>query len=208
VRTGEPARSIALVHLTSLVIHPHSSAGTLCLSLSLSKLRARLPAEVRGWSRSLRRHIARHGGQMIRGRGETRGKGGSRVLPFVVALSVAASAACGGSGGSGYPTGTSNGGSNQRPGGERSPSISVVNSSYTPSATTVSRGTTVTWTWNSCETGYGGEICTSHSVTFDDGPSSGVLERGTYSRAFASAGTYKYHCTIHGTSMAGTVTVD
>ncbi|HLE55841.1 MAG TPA: hypothetical protein VJB15_02025 [Rhodothermia bacterium] len=130
------------------------------------------------------------------------------MLSFLAALSVAGSAACGGSGGSGYPTDASNGGSNQGPAGGRSLSISVVNNSYTPGATTVSRGTTVVWTWNTCDTGYGGEICTSHTVTFDDGPSSGVLDRGTYSRAFASTGIYRYHCAVHGTSMAGTVTID
>jgi plastocyanin len=141
-------------------------------------------------------------------RRETRRPGGSHLLSFLAALSVAGSAACGGSGGSGYPTGPSNGDSNQGPAGERTPSISVVNNSYTPSATTVSRGTTVVWTWNTCETGYAGEICTSHTVTFDDGPSSDVIDRGSYSRAFASTGTFKYHCKVHGTSMAGTVTVD
>lgn len=141
-------------------------------------------------------------------RRKTRGLGASRALSFLAALSVAGSAACGGSGGSGYPTGSSNGGSNQGPGGERTPSIAVVNSSYTPDATTVSRGTTVVWTWNTCDTGYGGETCTAHTVSFDDGPSSDVQERGSYSRLFAGAGTYRYHCKVHGSAMAGTVKVE
>lgn len=140
-------------------------------------------------------------------RRKTRGLGAPRVLSFLAALSVAGSAACGGSGGSGYPTDPSEGGSNA-PGGARTPSITVVNSSYTPSATTVSRGTTVVWTWNTCNTGYGGETCTAHTVSFDDGPSSDVQESGSYSRLFASPGTYRYNCKVHGSSMSGTVTVE
>jgi len=64
------------------------------------------------------------------------------------------------------------------------------------------------WTWNSCDSGYGGEVCTAHTVTFDDGPSSELQDKGSYSRAFNTAGTYKYHCQVHGTAMSGSVVVD
>ena len=78
-------------------------------------------------------------------------------------------------------------------------SVSVGDNSFTPSAITVSVGTTVTWTW----VGYA-----THNVTFDDGDSSpDQTAGGTYSLAFSTAGTYKYHCTIHGAAMSGTVTV-
>jgi plastocyanin len=137
------------------------------------------------------------------------------ALSFVAALTVAGTVACGGSGGYSSPTdpstgssaGGSTGGSNQG-NGSRTPSISVVNNSYTPGATTVPRGTTVTWTWNTCETGYDGQTCTSHTVSFDDGRTSAVQDQGTYSLLFATAGTFKYHCKVHGTSMSGTVTVE
>ena len=77
-------------------------------------------------------------------------------------------------------------------------SVSVDDDFFQPSATTVAVGTTVTWTWI-------GSI--GHNVTFDDGPHSATQASGTYTRTFAAAGTYKYHCTIHGVAMSGTVTV-
>ena len=44
---------------------------------------------------------------------------------------------------------------------------------------------------------------------FDDGSniSSGSQSSGTFSRTFTAAGTYKYHCTIHGSAMSGQVVV-
>ena len=68
---------------------------------------------------------------------------------------------------------------------------------YAPDDVTVSRGATVTWTWDG----------SGHSVTFaaDD---SGVLGTGaTYQRAFPNAGTFAYHCSQHPGSMTGTVRV-
>ena len=62
--------------------------------------------------------------------------------------------------------------------------------------------TTVVWAWSS-----GG---VSHNVTFDDGEQSGNRSSGTYQRTFADAGSFPYHCTIHGTAtsgMRGSVTV-
>jgi plastocyanin len=70
----------------------------------------------------------------------------------------------------------------------------------------------VTWKWDSCSDpgAYGGySTCVSHNVTFDDGSnlSSGSQSSGTYSRTFPAAGTYKYHCSIHGAAMSGQVVV-
>jgi plastocyanin len=45
-------------------------------------------------------------------------------------------------------------------------------------------------------------------VVFDDGVSSGLQDQGTYSRTFTAAGTYPYHCAVHGLAMAGSVTVN
>jgi plastocyanin len=84
----------------------------------------------------------------------------------------------------------------------------VNNNRFAPNATTVAVGTTVTWTWDSCgDDGYGGTACVAHTVTFDDGAGSARQSSGSYDRAFSTAGTYPYHCTVHGTAMAGTVTV-
>lgn len=118
----------------------------------------------------------------------------------------------GGTGGTGGGAGGGGGGG----GGAGSTSASIAIGTgqvFDPSATTVPVGTAVTWTWNSCSNDpYYGETCVKHNVTWDDGsaPASPSQSSGTYSRTFATAGTYAYHCTIHGTTssgMRGTVTV-
>jgi plastocyanin len=111
----------------------------------------------------------------------------------------------GGTGGTGGVGGTT--------GGSTSTDISVENNQFTPSATTVPVGSTVTWTWHTCTgDGYGGQLCTDHSVVFDDAgrAGSGVQSQGTFAQTFAAAGSYGYHCSIHGTAtsgMHGTITV-
>jgi plastocyanin len=71
---------------------------------------------------------------------------------------------------------------------------------FSPDALTVSVGQTVTWS-------NGGSI--GHTVTFDSGPAfNQPLNPGaTVTRTFATAGTFTYHCSIHGPSMHGTITV-
>jgi plastocyanin len=88
--------------------------------------------------------------------------------------------------------------------------VTVGNNQFAPADLTVSAGRTVTWTWDSCTggDGYGnGQSCVSHNVTFDQGASSSTKSSGTFFRAFPAAGTYPYHCTIHGASMSGRVVV-
>jgi uncharacterized membrane protein YgcG len=78
--------------------------------------------------------------------------------------------------------------------------VTVANNSFSPRNFTATVGSTVTWVWNS-----GG---TQHNVTFDD-QASPTQGSGTYARNFTAAGTYAYHCTIHGpTVMFGTVIVN
>ena len=88
-------------------------------------------------------------------------------------------------------------------------SLTVTNNHFSPVTDSVSAGSTLTWTWNSCTgDGYGGSTCVSHSVQFDDGgPSSAIMSSGMFSRKFAVAGTYTYHCAVHGAAMSGTITV-
>jgi plastocyanin len=76
--------------------------------------------------------------------------------------------------------------------------VSVEDNLFSPAGTSIARGAAVTWTWR------GGNL---HTVTFDDGPTTGAQQAGSYTRTFQTAGTYKYHCQIHGLPMSGTVTV-
>jgi len=121
-----------------------------------------------------------------------------------VMLAVASLYGCGGGYGSTSPPSTPPVGNTPPPAG----GISVTNNMFTPATKTVAVGTTVQWAWNSCTgDGYNGQTCVAHSVAFDDGTMSPTQDQGTYSRNFAVAGTYNYHCTQHGTAMSGTITV-
>jgi plastocyanin len=70
---------------------------------------------------------------------------------------------------------------------------------YSPSAVDIAAGGTVNWTWA------GG---LSHSVTSDTGVfDSGIKASGAFSFTFPNAGSFPYHCMVHGTIMSGTVMV-
>ncbi len=107
---------------------------------------------------------------------------------IVLAGLAAATLACGSS--SGTPAGPN-------PTGD----IQVGNNFFTPTTFPVAVGATVTWFWSP-----GG---VAHNVTFDDGgPNSGNQSSGTFERTFTAAGSYPFHCTIHGAAlMSGTITV-
>src|SRR4051812_13944623 len=125
---------------------------------------------------------------------------------ILFSLTVISITACGGGGGADNSTAPPIGNTPVPTGG-----ISVRNDLFSPAAKTVTVGSAVQWSWNSCEGGgaYGGSTCTAHSVTFDDGSASSALQdQGTFSRTFSTAGTYSYHCQIHGAQgMTGTVVV-
>ena len=80
-------------------------------------------------------------------------------------------------------------------------SVTIANFAFTPASITVKKGTTVTWT---------NQDSTAHTVTEtdgQDGPKSSELGNGqAYSFTYNTAGTFKYHCSIH-PDMTGTVTV-
>lgn len=107
---------------------------------------------------------------------------------ILAGLASLALLACGGS--SGTP-------SENIPAGD----IQIGNNFFLPTTLSVPVGTTVTWDWNP-----GGVV---HNVTFDDGgPNSSSQSSGTFARTFLTAGTYPFHCTIHGAAvMSGTITV-
>lgn len=72
---------------------------------------------------------------------------------------------------------------------------------FTPSTATIHAGQSVTWRW----------VTGLHSVLSDDVPrafpDSPAQASGQYTATFATAGTYGYHCGIHGTMMTGTIVV-
>lgn len=133
-----------------------------------------------------------------------------RLAARMTLLLIVAAAGCGGSSTSPTTGGTKTTGNNPPPEGPPSTSSSILvgNNFFDPTATTVPVSTKVTWTWDACGSdGYGGQSCTSHGIVFDDGTSSGTQAQGTWSRTFAAAGTYKYHCTVHGAAMSGSIIV-
>lgn len=104
--------------------------------------------------------------------------------------------ACGKSGDDGYGNNNNNNNNN----GSGANNISIYNMSFGTGSLTVKAGTTVKWTNNDNMT---------HTVTADDSSfdSGNIAAGGTYSHTFSTAGTYKYHCTLH-SGMTGTVTVN
>ncbi len=90
------------------------------------------------------------------------------------------------------------------PGGEPpappvSGDVSIVNRSYQPGSLTVGVGATVRWANNDDRV---------HTVTARNGDfDSGIFDTGgTYSRSFATAGTFEYFCTVH-PDMVASITV-
>ncbi len=77
--------------------------------------------------------------------------------------------------------------------------VQIKNFSFSPSASTVKKGVTVTFT-NSDSVG--------HTVTADDGSfDTGNINSGaSQTITFSKAGTFTYHCSVHPT-MKGTITV-
>jgi plastocyanin len=110
----------------------------------------------------------------------------------ILLAALVAAVGCGGDDNGG------DGGAGPEPEGD----IIVENNDFDPSSLEVAQGASVVWAWSS-----GG---VTHNVTFDDGEQSGNRASGTYTRTFAAAGTFPYHCTIHGSAtsgMRGSVTV-
>jgi plastocyanin len=86
------------------------------------------------------------------------------------------------------------------PGGAQSTVQASDAQQFSPLTLTITAGQMVTWT-------NGGTI--NHTVTFDSGPAfDQPLNPGkNVTRAFTAAGTFAYHCSIHGQSMHGTIVV-
>ncbi|MES2430309.1 MAG: plastocyanin/azurin family copper-binding protein [Bacteroidota bacterium] len=94
---------------------------------------------------------------------------------------------------------TPSGGGTPPPGGSGGKTVNITDFAFSASLT-VAAGTTVTWT---------NKGATTHTVTSDDGTSfdsGNIPPSGTYSHKFDAAGSFPYHCELHG-SMQSSVTV-
>ena len=84
--------------------------------------------------------------------------------------------------------------------------IAGLTDTWDPADVTVSVGDTVTWTWSGSADGH--NVLGVDDTAINSGDKSAD---GSYSYTFATAGTFNYYCTVHGTAdgagMAGTVTV-
>jgi hypothetical protein len=123
-----------------------------------------------------------------------------RHLATVASL-VLTTSFCGGGGGYGTGSGGGGGGGGDCTPGNGTICVTTANT-FNPSAVTIAKGSTLTW---SNTTGV------THTVTFDAvtgaPPSDPSFASGTFTATFNTAGTFPYHCLIHGTSMSGTITV-
>jgi plastocyanin len=114
-------------------------------------------------------------------------------------IGIAALAACGGGGGGGTAPGGNGGGGG---GGtlvhaQRVTATTAI--TFNPSAISIPAGDTIYYTFESVK----------HNVIFDTAGNPGDVPdtfSQTVKRAFPTAGTFNYHCSIH-PSMTGTVTV-
>lgn len=87
--------------------------------------------------------------------------------------------------------------------------VSIVDFAFSPAIINIAVGDTVRWT----------NIGSDHTVTSIPGTvgcapasmesfDSGVVHNGgTFNHTFGMAGTFAYHCEIHGCGMSGTITV-
>ena len=72
---------------------------------------------------------------------------------------------------------------------------------FAPATVTIQAGQRVAWRW---VTGFHSVVSDSMPKAFADSPAQAA---GQYVATFATAGSFPYHCGIHGTMMSGTVVV-
>ena len=72
---------------------------------------------------------------------------------------------------------------------------------YSPASLTVTKGTVVKWV---NDDSYPHTAASNDGTTFDSG---NIAAGSSFSYTANTVGTFNYHCTIHGTSMSGTLVV-
>lgn len=85
-----------------------------------------------------------------------------------------------------------------------SSAIIVNDNFYSITVKTIFVGKSVEWSW---EGNIGHSVTAGTSTNPDGSYDSGIISTGTFSRTFDTEGTYRYHCKVHGASMAGTIIV-
>jgi FtsP/CotA-like multicopper oxidase with cupredoxin domain len=85
-----------------------------------------------------------------------------------------------------------------------SPEVHLTSSAtFDPVTLMINAGDTVTWKWDDSDF----HTVSSDTGVWDSGVHSGGPPFATFSRTFATPGTFPYHCNVHGPSMHGTITV-
>lgn len=100
----------------------------------------------------------------------------------------------GGGGGGGGPVGAVNVG----PGVQF---VSAHDGSQNPALTTITVGSSVTWTWVGSMQH---SVLSTGNTSFTSSP---IKSSGSYAVQFNTPGTYHYICGVHGSAMSGTVVV-
>jgi plastocyanin len=91
-------------------------------------------------------------------------------------------------------------GSNPSPQNAPPNTVLIASAAFNPATLTVSKNTTVTWTNDDGIV----HTSTSDSGVWDTGD---IPPGGSKTTTFTAAGTFRFHCTYHGSMMKGTVVV-
>ena len=118
----------------------------------------------------------------------------SRCVPAALASAALFASACGGGGGGGSAANNTGSSSADATGVA---TVTLKNTAFRPSKTTVKTGQSVKWVWR--------DAPTQHDVVFPDYRSP-LQAQGEFTQKFDTAGVFAYHCSIH-PSMKGSVTV-
>jgi plastocyanin len=122
----------------------------------------------------------------------------TRVALTLLATAAVLAAGCGGSGGNGGGSSTTTAAPTTSGAGTPASgtAVAIDNFAFSPATLNVTTGQQVTWT---------NQQDVAHTVTADGGAFDHPMPSGaTFSFAFAKAGSFAYHCTIH-PFMKGTI---
>ena len=113
----------------------------------------------------------------------------------ILAVAASCSSSTGPGGGGGGGGGGACSGTNASP--------AVCDNFFSPNVITATHGNSVTFTFK-------GHI--GHNVTWDGGPTSpansAIMSSGQFTSDVLAAGTYTFHCIVHGPAMSGTINVN